>query len=865
MLKLLYTILVGDEQMKQKYNVSGMTCASCQAHVEKAVKTLDGVSAVTVNLLSASMIVEYDGITDDDICKAVKNAGYSASVYSNTVSSTAQKKPSDSARQTAKSFKLRFISSIIFWIPLMYVAMYSMMPFPIPSFIENAFSGVENAMSFALTQLILLIPIAIINQKYYINGYKSLFHKSPNMDSLIAVGSSAAIIYGFFAMFKISYGLGHGDTELVHSYMHDIYFESAGTILTLITLGKWLESRSKSKTSEAVEKLMELAPKTANVIRDGEEVTISAEELVVGDIIVIRPGERISADGIIIEGSSSVDNSALTGESIPVDVENGSRVMTATVNLNGSFKMRADKVGIETTLSKIIALVEDAGNSKAPIARLADKISGIFVPTVMTIALISTLVWYIAGYGIEFAISTGIAVLVISCPCALGLATPVAIMVGTGKGAENGILFKSAEALEQLGKVDAIILDKTGTITEGKPVVTDIIANGDEAKLTSMAVSLELLSSHPISNAISTYGEDNSITVYTAVDFISHGGKGVSATIEGEKICGGNKRFMNEIGVDVSTFEDKEEALAQQGKTPLYFSCENMLLGIIAVADKVKKDSKAAICDMKAQGIEVIMLTGDNIRTANAVKEQIGIDRVAAEVMPENKAEEVLRLKAEGKSVAMIGDGINDSPALATADVGIAIGAGADIAIEAADVVLMKSTLADATVAIKLSRAVIRNIKQNLFWAFFYNIIGIPIAAGVLYLPFGLKLNAMIGAAAMSFSSFCVVSNALRLRLFKSSKVKEDTLSLEAEALLNKEDNNMKKTMIVNGMSCEHCKAAVEKALSSIDGVDKAVVDLKKKTAVISMKNDIADDVLQKAVNDAGFKAGKVEVKKGLF
>lgn len=852
--------------MKQKFSVGGMTCASCQAHVEKAVAALNGVSSVNVNLLSGTMTVEYENISDSDICSAVSNAGYSAAVYSREQTSAAAPKPSDSARKAASELKRRFIVSVCFLVPLMYVAMFSMLPLPVPQFITDTLSGWQNALNFALTQLILLIPIAVINQKYFINGYKSLFHRSPNMDSLIAVGSTAAIVYGIFAMYRMSWGLGHSNMELVHSYMHDIYFESAGTILTLITLGKWLESRSKSRTGEAVEKLMELAPKTANVIRDGVEITIPAEQLVCGDIIVIRPGERIPADGVISEGSSSVDFSALTGESIPADVEPGDRVMTAAVNINGSFRMQADKVGTETTLSKIIALVEDAGSSKAPIARLADKISGVFVPAVMIIALAAALIWFISGAGVEFSISIGIAVLVISCPCALGLATPVAIMVGTGKGAENGILFKSAEALEQLGKVNAVILDKTGTITEGKPAVTDVIPlEAEESELVRLAVSLEALSSHPLSAAITAYGESEGVSVISASDFRSFGGKGVSAVIGGKTVCGGNRRFMSEIGVDVSSCLDKAEKLAEQGKTPLFFTCDGKLLGIIAAADRIKPDSRMAIEAMKKDGIEVVMLTGDNAKTAEAVRKELGIDRIAAEVMPEDKAQEAMRLRSEGKLTAMIGDGINDSPALASADVGIAIGAGADIAIEAADVVLMKNSLADAVTAYRLSRAVMRNIRQNLFWAFFYNIIGIPIAAGVLFVPFAIKLNPMLGAAAMSLSSVCVVTNALRLRAFKPPVFESDSLSPQAEALLNKEDGNMKKIMTVDGMSCEHCKASVEKALMGVSGVNKAIVDLKKKTAVISLTGDVADSELQKAVNEAGFTAGAVEVKKGLF
>lgn len=752
--------------MNQKFNVTGMTCSACSASVEKSVKKLEGIDTVNVNLLSNSMMVSYDEeVTNNQaIIDAVVSAGYGASEYSRSEGAKAASKTS-TVEDEMKSMKYRLIVSFIFLIPLLYVSMGHMFELPLPDFIH----GTKNASTFALTQFLLTLPIMYVNRKYFQVGFKTLFHKSPNMDSLIAIGSTAAIVYGIVALYQIGYGYGHEDMDRVMHYAHDLYFESAATILTLITLGKYLETRSKGKTSEAISKLMDLAPKTATILRDGKEIEVPIEKVVKGDIVIVKPGQSVPVDGEIVEGSSSVDQSALTGESIPVEKNVGDTVIAASINKSGYFKFRATKVGDDTTLSQIIQLVEEASSSKAPIAKLADKISGIFVPIVITIAVVASAFWLISGESVEFALSIGIAVLVISCPCALGLATPVAIMVGTGKGASNGILIKSAEALEIAHKVNTVVLDKTGTITEGKPKVTDMHTFGTitQDELLAIAASIEKPSEHPLADAIVDRANETGIGLYEVSNFKAISGRGIEATINNKTYFAGNLAYMKEQQVNLLDSHGISEIYANQGKTPLFFAEGNNILGIIAVADVVKPTSKKAIDELKSMGIDVVMLTGDNKRTAEAIRQQLSIDRVVAEVLPQDKENEVRKIQETGKKVAMVGDGINDAPALARADVGIAIGAGTDIAIESADVVLMKSDLLDAVTAIQLSKAVIRNIKENLFWAFFYNSIGIPLAAGVFYLGFGIKLNPMFGAAAMSLSSVCVVTNALRLKFFK--------------------------------------------------------------------------------------------------
>ncbi len=765
--------------MNQKFNVTGMTCSACSARVEKGVKKVNGVQVVNVNLLTNSMAVEYDDTITDNakIIQAVAEAGYGASLFvRGAIARAKAEKAVNPMENEMKEMKYRLVISFVFWFPLMYLAMHHMLKewigLPVPGFIKAAFHGPENGITFAFTQLLLLLPIVYVNRKYFQVGFKTLVKRSPNMDSLIAIGSTAAIAYGVFAIFKIGYGLGHGDMHTVDHYLMDLYFESAGTILALITLGKFLETRSKGKTSEAIRKLMDLAPKTAFVIRNGQEAEIPVEDVVIDDLVLVRPGQSIPVDGIIVEGSSAVDQAALTGESIPVEKQVGDQVIAASINKSGFFKFKAQKVGNDTTLAKIIELVEEASSSKAPIAKLADKISGIFVPVVILIAIAAVVIWLLVGQSFEFALSIGIAILVISCPCALGLATPVAIMVGTGRGASNGILIKSAEALETAHTINTVVLDKTGTITEGKPRVTDLVtANGvTRQMLLEIAASIEKPSEHPLADAIVEEANKEGITFRNVEEFTAISGRGIVAVIEGIEYIAGNLALMKERNIDVSTLTQTSDTFAEDGKTPLYFADSQKLLGVIAVADVVKPTSREATLRFKKMGIDVVMLTGDNKRTAEAIRRQLNIDRVIAEVLPQDKESEVRRIQETGRKVAMIGDGINDAPALVRADVGIAIGAGTDIAIESADVVLMKSDLLDAVTAIQLSKATIRNIKQNLFWAFFYNIIGIPLAAGAFYALLGWKLNPMFGAAAMSMSSVCVVSNALRLKFFKPGK-----------------------------------------------------------------------------------------------
>lgn len=837
--------------MKQKFDVMGMTCSACSAHVEKSVKGLSGINDVNVNLLQNTMVVDFDDskLKEDDIIKAVVDGGYNAIVKGKTQQSVEAKE----VTSEIDSMKFRLIVSFAFLIPLMYISMGHMMGFPLPSF----FHGTQNAVTFAFTQLLLTIPIVYVNRKYYIVGFKTLFKGSPNMDSLIAIGSSAAIVYGIFAIYNIGYGLGHNDINMVSHYSMDLYFESAAMILALITCGKYLEAKSKGKTSDAIKKLIDLAPKQATVVRDNKEVVIAVEDVVVGDIIVVKPGQSIPVDGIIVEGNSSVDESALTGESIPVEKNVNDKVIGATINKSGYFKFKALKVGDDTTLSQIVQLVEEASSSKAPIAKLADKVSGIFVPIVITIAVISTIVWLLLGYPFSFALSIGIAVLVISCPCALGLATPTAIMVGTGKGAENGILIKSAESLEIAHTINTVVLDKTGTITEGKPKVTDILLFDklNEKELLTIAASVEKQSEHPLADAIVEKAVQDNITLVEINNFEAISGQGVIGEFDNKKIIAGNLKMMQNYNIDISKHTQTSNELAEKGKTPLYFAIDNKLVGIIAVADVIKQTSKQAIDEFKNMGIDVVMLTGDNKKTAEAIRQQLGITKVIAEVMPQDKEKEIRNIQSESKKVAMIGDGINDAPALARADVGIAIGAGTDVAIESADIVLIKSDLLDAVTAVQLSKSVIKNIKENLFWAFFYNSIGIPLAAGVFYPILNWKLNPMFAAAAMSLSSVCVVTNALRLKSFKP---KYKAVEIQNKKIIEKEVDNMEKTMLIEGMSCGHCSARVEKALNELDGVN-ATVDLDKKTAFIKLSKEVNDEVLTKAVTDVGYEVVSVK------
>ena len=761
-----------------RFTVTGMSCSACSAHVEKCVSKINGVRQVSVNLLAGNMQVEYDEniLKDSDIIKTVKKAGYGAKSLEKKETKD-QSEPVLQLKKEAGSLKLRLILSVVFWLALMYVAMghmlYEWLKIPMPQWEMAYLHGNANAMVFALLQLVLVVPVLLLNFQYFTNGFRMLFRKNPNMDSLIALGSTAALVYGFFAMFMIAYGLGHGDLTLVETYRKDLYFESAGTIVTLITVGKYLEAKSKGKTGEAIRKLMKMVPKTVTVIRNDEEMVIEVSELVPGDIFVVRPGEQIGADGVVIEGHSTVDESALTGESMPAEKIPDSRVLSASMNLNGTIKVEATKVGADTAFSKILEMVDKASASKAPIARLADKIAGIFVPVVMGISVLTAVVWLVSGYSVTFALSSAIAVLVVSCPCALGLATPVAIMVGTGKGAGKGLLIKSGEALESAHTVDVVVLDKTGTITKGEPLVTDVVVAGNvkEKELLEIAFSLEKGSEHPLAEAILKECMKQNIEKRECSDFLAVPGKGVEGKVDGVFYFGGNGKMVADKGVAIpETLLKQGDELAQNGKTLMYFGNELNLLGFVAVADVVKETSKAAIDKLKSLSVKVVMLTGDQEVTAKAIGREVGIDEVYAGVLPEEKGKVIEELKAKGLKVAMVGDGINDAPALALSDVGIAIGAGCDVAIESADIVLMKNDLLDVVNAIKLSKAVLQNIKQNLFWAFFYNCIGIPLAAGVFYPLWGMKLSPMFGAFAMSLSSLFVVSNALRLRYLKLEK-----------------------------------------------------------------------------------------------
>ena len=843
-----------------QYIVTGMSCAACSARVEKAVSKVPGVTSCSVSLLTNSMGVEGTA-TEQEIIKAVKDAGYGASKKGE---GAAKAQPAQALagedmlkdRETPV-LKRRLIASVGFLIVLMYFSMGHMMwGWPVPGFMK------DNHVMMGLLQMLLTITVMVINQKFFISGFKGLIHRAPNMDTLVALGSGASFVYSTYALFAMTDAQMHGDMDAVMSYMHDFYFESAAMILALITVGKMLEARSKGKTTDALKGLMKLAPKTAVVIRGEKEVQVSIEQVQKEDCFVVKPGENIPVDGEVIEGNSAVNESALTGESIPVDKAVGDKVSAATVNQSGYLKCRATRVGEDTTLSQIIQMVSDAAATKAPIAKIADRVSGVFVPMVITVAVLTIIVWLIAGQSIGFALSRGIAVLVISCPCALGLATPVAIMVGNGMGARNGIMFKTAVSLEETGKMQIVALDKTGTITSGEPKVTDIIpaAGVTEDTLLKCAYALENKSEHPLARAILENAKEENAGIEEVTGFQALPGNGLTARLDGHTLYGGNHTFISsKVSVD-GDMQKKAEKLAEAGKTPLFFGNEDRLLGVIAVADVIKEDSPQAIKELQNMGIYVVMLTGDNERTAKAIGQQAGVDEVIAGVLPEGKEQVICKLKEKGK-VAMVGDGINDAPALTRADMGIAIGAGTDVAIDAAEVVLMKSRLSDVPAAIRMSRATLRNIHENLFWAFFYNIIGIPLAAGVWYPLFGWKLNPMFGAAAMSLSSFCVVSNALRLNLFKMYDASKDKkLKAKKEKKRSKkEDKTMKKIMHIEGMMCGHCESAVKKALEALPQVDEAVVSHEAGTAELTLNAEIVDDVLKKTVEDKDYTVTSVE------
>ena len=879
---------------KETYDITGMSCAACSARIEKGISGMEGMQQCSVNLLKNSMTVSYDEAELDSgkIIHQVEDIGYGASLHqtqgSKTTGASGRGKngATDAAAAAAKQMKQRLIVSLVFTIPLFYISMGHMAGWPLPPWLL----GARNHMIFAFTQFLLVLPVLIAGGHYFKNGLRNLWHRSPNMDSLIALGSGAAFVYGIYAIYKIAWGFSIEDMDMVETFGMNLYFESSAMILTLITLGKFMEARAKSKTSEAITKLMDLAPKTAKVLRNGQEEEISVDDVQNGDILVVRDGDTVPVDGKITEGFASVDESAITGESLPVDKQTGDPVTGGTINRTGYFQMEATAVGEHTTLSKIIQLVDDATSSKAPIAKLADRVSSVFVPVVITIALLAAILWLLAGQSFEFALSVAISVLVISCPCALGLATPTAIMVGTGRGAAKGILIKSAEALEITHSIDTVVLDKTGTVTQGKPVVTDVIALEADGKtagentqayteLLRLAFSLEKMSSHPLAEAIVKKAEACSAAFQEVSDYEMIPGQGIAGTIDKARCLAGNRKLMETNRIDISVAAGLQEKLADEGKTPLYFAQGGKFLGVIAAADVVKPTSREAIARLQEMGMDVIMLTGDNARTAEAIKKQVGIKTVIADVLPQDKEEKVRQLQEQGHKVAMVGDGINDAPALARADVGIAIGAGTDVAIESADIVLMKSDLMDAASAVSLSRAVIRNIKQNLFWAFFYNAIGIPVAAGVLYPAFHILLNPMIGAAAMSFSSVSVVSNALRLRFFtpkwkhesgtadlqttgNGGMMEQSTAAAEIADRIAKNDESkgettMKKTIKIEGMMCQHCVKAATKALEGVAGVTAVTVSLEDKQAVV--EGTATDEALTAAIVDAGYEVKGIE------
>ena len=830
--------------MKQ-YNITGMSCAACSARVEKAVSGVPGVISCAVSLLTNSMGVE-GSAAPAEIIAAVEQAGYGASEKGAAAEKSSNMDREDTLKdRETPLLKRRLIWSVAFLAVLMYFSMGHMMwGWPLPPFYN------DNHVAMGLTQLLLTAIIMVINQKFFVSGFKSLWHRAPNMDALVALGSTAAFVYSTYALFAMTDAQVKGNMDAVMDYMMEFYFESAGTILTLITVGKMLEARSKGKTTDALKSLMKLAPKTATVVRNGTETEVPVEQVQLGDIFVVRPGENIPVDGVVVEGSSAVNEAALTGESIPVDKTEGDTVSAATVNQSGFIRCRATRVGEDTTLSQIIRMVSDAAATKAPIAKVADKVSGVFVPAVIAIALVTTAVWLLLGRGVGFALARGISVLVISCPCALGLATPVAIMVGSGMGAKNGILFKTAVSLEETGKAETVVLDKTGTITVGEPRVTDILPAGDlkEEELLKLAAALEKKSEHPLAKAVLLAAEERKAEIGEVTDFQALPGNGLTASLHGDELCGGNLNFISSRTQVPESMKKQAEGLAEQGKTPLFFSWSGQLCGIIAVADQIREDSPGAVRALQNMGLRVVMLTGDNERTAKAIGRQAGVDQVIAGVLPDGKESVVRRFREQGK-VIMVGDGINDAPALTRADIGIAIGAGADVAVDAADLVLVKSRLSDVPAAIRLSRATLRNIHQNLFWAFFYNSIGIPLAAGV-FIPLGLTLNPMFAAAAMSLSSFCVVSNALRLNLFDLQSPKKDR---KIKRKHKEEKKTMEKTMKIEGMMCGHCEARVKKTLEALPEVEQAAVSHQTGTAVVTLKSPVADEVLKKAVEDQGY------------
>lgn len=845
--------------MKERFDVSGMTCASCQANVQKAVEKL-GVDFVNVNLISETMTVSYDDgkISENDIIKAVEKIGYGAKPKNKK-----NLKENNKTFDEEKIVKNRLIISFIFLIPLMYVSMGHMINLPLPHFLM----GARGSVNFAFLQFLLTLPIVFVNRIFYISGFKALFNKASNMDTLVGLGSFAALIYGIFAIMRMAYGLGFEKFEIVENYRHNLYFESSAMILTLITLGKYFEKKSKGQTKKSLESLMDLAPKKARILKNKKEVEVLVEDLKKGDLILVRPGEAIPVDGIVKEGSSLVDESAITGESIPVNKNIGDEVISATLNKQGSFIFEATKVGEDTTLSKIIELVNQANETKAPIAKLADKISAIFVPTVMIISLITFVIWMILGYGFEFSLNFAISVLVISCPCALGLATPMAIMVATGKSAQFGLLFKNAESLENLHKVDTILLDKTGTITEGRPQVTDIISEIDENEFIKIASSIENNSEHPLSHAISEYAKDKNIQAKNIEDFEAISGKGIKAKYENKIYYGGNISLMKEKNIDLKSYEKKADIFSNEGKTSMYFADEKNVIGIIAVQDKPKNLSKIAIDEMKKMGYEVRMITGDNEKTAEAIKNALNIDEKYAEVLPQDKEKEIKNLQKLGKKVLMVGDGINDAPALVRSDVSMAIGNGTDVAIESADIILINNNILDIVSALKLSKSTIKIIKENLFWAFFYNIIGIPLAAGLLYPAFGLKLSPMFGAFAMSFSSIFVCLNSLRLRKFKANfeneeKIKEEIQKEKNKNIKEKKMNELNKMIVkINQMSCNHCKNRVEEILKNISGIENAEVNLDEKLAEVDYFGAIDEKEIKEKINDAGYEFVGIEYK----
>ena len=832
-----------------------MSCAACSARVEKAVGKVPGVTSCSVSLLTNSMGVEGTA-SPEAVIKAVQDAGYGASEKGASKRSASMAENEKALEDHATpALKRRLIWSVGFLIVLMYFSMGHMMwGWPLPRFYN------DNHVAMGLTQLLLTVIIMVINQKFFISGFKSLWHRAPNMDTLVALGATAAFVYSTYALFAMTGAQVRGDMDAVMDYMMDFYFESAAMILTLITVGKMLEARSKGKTTDALKSLMKLAPKTATVVRDGQEVTVPVEQVQRDDVFVVRPGESIPVDGVVLEGTSAVNESALTGESVPADKTPGDAVSAATVNQSGFLRCRATRVGEDTTLSQIIQMVSDAAATKAPIAKIADKVSGVFVPAVIGIALVTTIVWLLIGKPVGYALARGISVLVISCPCALGLATPVAIMVGSGLGAKNGILFKTAASLEETGRIEIVALDKTGTITSGEPKVTDILpAEGVSAEeLLRLANTLERKSEHPLAKAILEYAKEQNVSAEEVADFQALPGNGLTARLDGKALCGGNDTFIGTTAPVSAEMKAQAAALAEAGKTPLWFSYDGRLLGVVAVADVIKEDSPQAVRELQNMGIRVVMITGDNERTAKAIGAQAGVDQVIAGVLPDGKEREIRKLKTEGK-VAMVGDGINDAPALTRADIGVAIGAGTDVAIDAADVVLMKSRLSDVPAAIRLSRATLRNIHENLFWAFFYNTIGIPLAAGV-FIPLGLTLNPMFGAAAMSLSSFCVVSNALRLNLFKLRDARHDHKHVKhSKKHEEKEKNEMEKTLKITGMMCGHCEARVKKALEAVEGVAEAKVSHESGTAVVTLNVPVEDAVLKKAVEDQDYKVTAID------